>query len=258
MSRTVVFIHGAWMTPACWERFTGRYEARGWAVLAPPWPLEDRPIDELRAQPDPALAAIGVSEIVDHYAAVIAALPEPPLLVGHSFGGLFVQMLLDRGLGAAGVAIDPAPPRWVLATPKAICGSLSVLLTPFGWRKTLRMSFDAFSKTFANRVPADQQRAEYDRHIVPTPGRIFFQDAVGKGTGVRFNNPSRAPLLITAASDDLTVDPAMVRANFRKYRGAALTDFHEFSGHSHFLIAEPGWGEVADYTLDWAEMHIPA
>ena len=140
----------------------------------------------------------------------------------------------------------------------AIRGSLSVLLTPFGWRKTLRMSFEAFSKTFANRVPADQQRAEYDRHIVPTPGRIFFQDAVGKATGVRFNNPSRAPLLITAASDDLTVDPAMVRANFRKYRGPAVTDFHEFPAHSHFLIAEPGWEEVADYTLDWAEARIPA
>ena len=259
MAGTVVFIHGAWVTPACWDAFAGRYRERGWSVVAPPWPLEDQPIEELRAHPHPNLARVGVKEIVDHYAAIISVMPEPPLLVGHSFGGLFVQMLLDRGLGAAGVAIDPAPPRWVFATPKTVKAGISVLLLPLGWRRMARMSLDTFARTFANRLPADQMRAMYDRHVVPTPGRIFFQDAFGKATGVRFKNGSRAPLLITAAADDYTVDPAMVRANFRKYGGsAAVTDFLEFPGHSHFLIAEPGWEEVADYTLDWADTHMRA
>jgi pimeloyl-ACP methyl ester carboxylesterase len=33
---------------------------------------------------------------------------EPPVLIGHSYGGLFVELLLDRGLGRAGVAMSPA------------------------------------------------------------------------------------------------------------------------------------------------------
>src|SRR5690242_15344221 len=115
--RTVVFVHGAWVTPGCFDRFGMRFEARGHPCLAPAWPYDDRPVEELRADPAPELAHQGVTEIVDHYDRIVRAQPEPPILVGHSFGGLFVQMLLDRGLGAAGVALDPAPPRGVLAGP---------------------------------------------------------------------------------------------------------------------------------------------
>jgi pimeloyl-ACP methyl ester carboxylesterase len=252
--RTVVFIHGAWLTPACWDGFRARYEARGWRVIAPSWPLEDRPIEELRTRPDPKLARIGIREIVDHYAAIVAGCPQPPLLVGHSFGGLFVQQLLDRGLGSAGIAIDPAPPRGVFATAKGIRGNLRVILAPFGWRRVLRLPFEVFAASFAQDLPAAEQRAVYDRHIVPAPGRPFFQVGFGIANGVRFGNPSRAPLLIIAGSDDRTVDPVTIRANYRKYRRSpAVTDYLEFPGRSHWLIAGPGWEAVADATLDWAE-----
>lgn len=102
------------MTPRCWEPFIGYFEQRGYACQAPAWPHKDLPFEELRAHPPAELAGLGVTEIVDHYASLIQAQSEPPILIGHSFGGLFVQMLLDRGLGRAGVAIDPAPPKGVL------------------------------------------------------------------------------------------------------------------------------------------------
>jgi pimeloyl-ACP methyl ester carboxylesterase len=113
MPATVVFIHGAWLTPASWDRFRGRFEARGYETIAPPWPFNDRPIEELRRAPDPGLAQLTIGKLADHFEELVRALPEPPILVGHSFGGLLVQKLMDRGRGSVVVAIDPVPPRFV-------------------------------------------------------------------------------------------------------------------------------------------------
>jgi pimeloyl-ACP methyl ester carboxylesterase len=254
MSKTILFVHGAWVTPHCWASFKGYFETRGYRCVAPAWPTMDRPVEDLRAYPDPALAKLGIKDLVEHYEAKILALSEPPILIGHSFGGLIVQMLLDRGLGSAGVAIDPAPPFGILPTPRALKSALPVLLSFNGWNRLLTMSFKSFSRTFANDLPQAQRRATYNAHIVPAPGRLFFQAAFGRGNAVAFANPRRAPLLLIAGEDDATVPPSMVRANFKKQqRGGRLTEFALFSGHSHWLIAEPGWEDVAERAQEWLQ-----
>jgi pimeloyl-ACP methyl ester carboxylesterase len=260
----VVFVHGAWVGPRCWDGWKRAYEAEGLRCTAPAWPHDDRPYDDLRRAPDPALAAVGVREIVDHYARAIEALPEKPLLVGHSFGGLVVQLLLDRGLGAAGVAIDSAAPRGILPRPRALLHALPVLLTWGGWRRVLTMSYDDFASTFANGLPAGARRAAYDEHVIPTPGRPYFQAAFAPFLGVTrvdFARTDRAPLLLVAGEDDRTVPASMNRANHRAYaRSPARTDLREFPGRSHWIIAEPGWEEVAEHALAWARERgvIPA
>ena len=113
---TIVLIHGLWMTARSWEHWVARYEDRGFAVLAPSWPGMEGDVEELRRDPSP-IDDLGIGEIVDHYEAIIRELPSPPIIMGHSFGGAFTQLLLDRGLGAAGVAIDSAPVKGVLALP---------------------------------------------------------------------------------------------------------------------------------------------
>ena len=99
MTKTIVLIHGAWLTPASLANFRRYYEARGYKVLSPAWPLMDRNVAELRANPHPQLGTLTLGKIVAHYTAIIEALPEKPILIGHSYGGLIVQMLLDRGYG---------------------------------------------------------------------------------------------------------------------------------------------------------------
>ena len=253
MPGTVMLIHGAWLTPASWDLVRARYEARGYACVAPPWPHMDRPVAELRRAPDPAFAKLTVGKIVAHYEQLIRARPEPPILIGHSFGGLFVQMLLDRGLGAAGVAVDPASPRGILVTPTALRTALPIFLAWRGWSRALTMTFEQFSSGFAQTLPESEKRSAYDRHIVPAPGRIFYQAAFGAGTGVKFSNAARAPLLLIAGELDRTVPIAMVRSNFRKLaRSGAVTELETFPGRSHFLLGEPGWEEVADYAIEWA------
>jgi|SRR4051812_17600564 pimeloyl-ACP methyl ester carboxylesterase len=257
MAPSIVLIHGAWVASGCWDSFKQRYEARGYDVLVPPWPFDDRPVRELRASPDPRLAKSGIPEIVDHYDRLIRALPEPPILIGHSFGGLFVQILLDRGLGACGVAINPAPPRGVLPGPTVFRAHLPFVLTPFAWRRVLTMSLARFRRVFLNTLPADAQFATYDAQAVPTAGRLFWDGLLTRGAKVNFKNPSRAPLLLTTGTLDRAVGAGMNRQNFRRYRGSASrTDFREFAGRSHWIIAEPGWEEVADACLDWAEAVI--
>jgi len=253
MSKTILFVHGAWVTPACWARFVERYEGQGFKVLAPAWPYLDRPVQALQQHPDPRFAAVSIKDLVDHFETQIQALPERPILVGHSFGGLIVQMLLDRGLGAAGVAIDPAPPRGIAPSVTAAISALPILTAWLGWKRVLTMSFKSFSATFANTLPEQERRATYDQQIVPAPGRIYFQASLGVGNGVNFRNPERPPLLLVAAAEDKTVTPSMVKAMHRKQsRAPSRTDIMEFRDRSHWLIAEKGWEEVADAVLEWS------
>ena len=102
MSKSILFVHGAWVTPACWDSFKSFFEARGYARQAPAWPYLDRPVAELKRGIDPKFAGLTIEALVDHYARIIQAAPKPPILVGHSFGGLIVQLLLTRGLGREG------------------------------------------------------------------------------------------------------------------------------------------------------------
>ena len=113
---TVVLIHGLWMTALSWEHWKARYEGRGYTVVARSWPGMEGDIDALRTDPS-GIAHLGIQEILDHYDAIIRALPTPPIIMGHSFGGAFAEILLDRGLGAAGVAIDAAAVKGILTLP---------------------------------------------------------------------------------------------------------------------------------------------
>jgi pimeloyl-ACP methyl ester carboxylesterase len=252
MSKTIVLIHGAWLTPACWDLIKPRYEEKGYTVIAPTWPFMDAPIDQLRASPDRRLNKLTVKMLVDHHAAVIKGLAENPIIIGHSFGGLVTQLLLDRGLGVCGVALDPALIAGVLPTPTMLTSALPVFLTPFSWNRVLTMSFEAFAATFAQTLPDAEKRRAYDTYIVPAPGRIYWQDALGIGVSIRKGNPERPPLLMTCGSLDKTVNPAGVKAVFKvQKKSPALTEYKEFPGRSHFLFHEKGWEEMADYALKW-------
>ncbi|HEY0707483.1 MAG TPA: alpha/beta hydrolase [Polyangia bacterium] len=253
----VMFVHGAWVGPRCWDRWRQRFSARGISSIAPPWPLQDRPYGELRESPYPALADIGVNEIVEHYAKLASTLPQAPLLIGHSFGGLIVQLLLARGIGTAAVAVDPAPPRGVFPTPRALLTAWPILSTWRGWKRVFRMTYEEFVAGFVHKLPEADRRRVYEEETLPTPGRPYFQAAFApfhRATALDFDKSDRAPLLILAGGADRTAPPAMVRANFRAYRKSkAVTAFHQFPNRSHWIIAEPGWEEVADFSLSWAQ-----
>ncbi len=250
MARTALFITGAWMHTSSWDKFRGVFEPAGYRTLAPARPgLAHAPASS-RASPDPVLHGLGLKAITDHYAAIIQTVDAPPLLIGHSFGGLVVQLLLDRGLGAAGVALDPGPIAGVVPGPVSLLAATPPLFK--GPNGVYTLTRAGFGSSFANTVPVAELPRLYDAYVVPAPARIFYEAALMLGTRVHPATRTQ-PLLITAAERDRTVTPYLARAAYTiQKRSPARTDFREFAGRSHFLCAEAGWEDVAGAVLDWA------
>lgn len=257
-SKTILLIHGLWVTPSSWEMFKGYFESRGYNVIASPWPGISQDVAAMRRNPS-GLYGIGIEEVVAHYAKIIRSLPEPPVIMGHSYGGLITQLLIDKGLGAAGVAIDSVPPKGILVLPLSTYLALTpALLQPSTFRKTFIFSFQKWWKVFANTLSEAEARVEYEREVIPASGRSIFQAALSNVTPnslatINFHNNSRAPLLFIGGEKDVIMPAALNRKNFGKYStSSAVTDYKEFPGRSHYIIAEKGWEEVAQYALDWA------
>src|SRR3954447_26826155 len=175
---TVVLIHGLWMNSRSWEHWIARYEARGMTVLAPSWPGMDGDVEALRADTS-AFDDLGIDAIVDHYASIVSGLDAPPIIMGHSFGGAFTQILLDRGLGAAGVAIDSAPLKGMLKLPASTLRSgFPVLKNPANRHRAVALTADEFHYSSPTPLAEAEAGPIYDRYAVPGPGRVLFQGAL--------------------------------------------------------------------------------
>lgn len=255
---TIVLIHGLWMTSRSWERWVDRYAARGFRVLTPAWPGMEAEVEALREDPTP-IAQQRVTDVVDHYEGIIRALPRPPIVMGHSFGGLFTQLLLDRGLGAAGVGIHPAQIKGVLKLPfSTLRSGFSILRNPANRHRAVPFTRDDFHYAFGNNLSRADSDAAWERYAVPGSGHLFFEAAFANldpdaATKVDTHRSDRAPLLLLAGGADHVVPPSVVSANAQLYRPSqAVTAYHEFPGRSHFVGGEPGWEQEADYALDWA------
>ena len=253
--RTIVFIHGLWIHASSWQPWMDFFNQHGYETLNPAWPGDSATVAECRANPQ-AIANRGVTEIADSYAKVIASLSEPPIVIGHSFGGLIAQVILGRGIAAAGIAIDPAPIKGVWQLPfSALKASFPVLGNPFNLKKAISLTFDQFRYGFANAVPEEEARELYDRWTIPAPGRPLFQAATatfaGSETKVNTANTTRGPLLITGGEKDHIAPPILGKASLKKYNSSVITEFKLFEGRGHSLIVDHGWREVAEYSLVW-------
>jgi alpha-beta hydrolase superfamily lysophospholipase len=257
----IVLIHGLWLTPRSWEGWKERFEARGRTVLAPAWPHMESDVEDLRRDPSP-MNGLGIADVVDHYDGIVRGLDRPPVLIGHSFGGLFVELLLDRGLGAAGVALSPAPVKGVLRLPPTqLRAAFPVLGNPANRKRTVELTPKQFHYGFTNTMDEEAAAAAYDRYQVPGPGRPLFQAAFANfnpraANKVDFHKDDRAPLLVVGNGKDHTVPASVSReAAKRLGKSSAVVDYEEFEDRPHFTAGAPGWEALADYALDWADGH---
>jgi pimeloyl-ACP methyl ester carboxylesterase len=255
----LMLIHGAWLSARSWESFADYFGARGFAVSAPEWPRKHGDVEELLEHAD-ELAGLGLNEIVDHYEALVRQLEEPPVLIGHSFGGLIVELLLDRGLGRAGVALSPAPPKGILVLPFSSLKAVSPALAhPSKRHGVVTLTPEEFTYGFVNTFTPEKAAAAYERYAVPETGRIFYEAgfanfALHPPTDVHFKNEQRPPLLIIGAEKDHTVPASVARAQYKKYQHSpARTDYLEFEGRPHLLVVGEGSDEVADAIGSWLD-----
>ena len=253
---TIVLIPGLFMTALCWEHWVKHYSRKGYCVVARSWPGMGGDIEQLRRDPS-IFASLGLTEVVDHYEQIICELESPPIIIGYGFGALATQILLDRGWGAAGVAITSSPIKGILRCPTiSMVGAF--LGDALKDRKVTSLTAAQFHRRYANTLSESESRAAFERYVVPGPTRMLLQTAFANfvpqaATSVNFRNNTRAPLLLVAAGEDLITPPSIVKANFDLYRQSkAETDYKEFPDKSHFIIGEKDWDKIADYVLGWA------
>jgi pimeloyl-ACP methyl ester carboxylesterase len=258
---TIVLIHGFWVTPRSWEHWIDHYTARGHRVIAPAYPGFDVEVEALNADPTP-IEQVTVPAIIEHYEAVINELDAPPILIGHSAGGAFVQILLDHGFGCAGVAINSAPTEGVAVVPLSqIKASFPVLKNPANRHRAVGLTFEQWHYAFTNTFGEEESRALYERYHIPASGSIFWGSALANihpgrdDTYVDYHNDDRAPLLFISGSDDHLMPPKVQRSNAKHYKSATVTEVKEFTG-PHLLPAWENWEEVADFALEWGLSHV--
>ena len=258
-AQTVVLIHGMWMTPRSWDDWVDHYRDRGYKAIAPGWPGVKDP-EETRRDPS-GLRGLGLTKMVGHYEQIIGELERPPIIIGHSFGGLITQLLLDRGLGAAGVTIGTAPPNGIRVLPTStLRAAFPALKNPFDRDGLAPLSRSQFYYRFTNTVSRTESDAIYDEHYIPGTNRAFFDAVFSKAAaGVNWANPRRAPLLLIAGGSD-HISPVSLNRKIRELqsRAASATELKEYAVRPHFMAGLDGWEELADTALNWALEHQQA
>ena len=258
----VVFVHGLWLLPSSWDRWQAMFNEAGFATMAPSWPDDPETVAEANANPE-VFAHKSVGQVADHFDDVIRQLTSKPAIIGHSFGGLLVQILAGRGLSAATVAIDPAPFRGVLPLPVSALKSASpVLGNPLNHGRAVPLTYEQFRYGFANAVSEDEAKELYATFAVPASGTPLFQAATANlnpwtEAKVDSKNPERGPLLIISGEKDNTVPWAIANASYKKQkRNQSVTEIVEMPNRGHALVVDSGWREVADTALAFVRRFV--
>ena len=263
-AQPVVFVHGLWLLPSSWDRWAKLFEDAGYTALTPGWPDDPDTVEAANANPE-VFAHKSVGQVADHFDKVVRRLTKKPVIIGHSFGGLLVQILAGRGLSAATVAIDPAPFRGVLPLPvSALKSAWPVLGNPANRNRAVPLTFEQFRFGFANAVSEKEAQELYDTFAVPASGRPLFQAATANlnpwtEAKVDTRNPKRGPLLIISGEKDNTVPWAIANASFKEQRrNPGVTEIVEMPNRGHALVIDSGWREVADKSLAFAQRFVRA
>jgi pimeloyl-ACP methyl ester carboxylesterase len=261
---TIVLVHGFWVTPRSWENFIGHYEALGYRVIAPAYPGFEVEVEALNHDTTP-IEQLTVPKIIERLESVIRELETPPILMGHSAGGAFVQILLDHGHGACGVVMNSAPTEGVIVAPLSqLKSTFPVLKSPVNRHKAVGLTFEEWNYAFTNTFPEAEARRAYERYHIPASGAILWVRVLAnfepghQDIWVNYHNDNRAPLLFISAEHDHLMPPVVQRSNAKHYKSNTITELEEIPGRAHFMPAERGWEEVADAALAWALDHARA
>ena len=257
MGTPVLFIHGLWLHATSWDAWLTRFRTEGYEPAAPGWPGDGPTVEASRHDPE-AIGDHGIDDVVAHFAAVIEELPEPPILIGHSFGGMIAEKLLGLDYAAAAIAIDAAQIKGVLPLPlSALRATLPVFKNPANKHRAVSLTAEQFRFSFGNAVSPEESDALWERWTIPAPGKPLFEAAAANFSlhspaKVNTDNSGRGPLLLVMGGQDHTVPEVITKATLKQYRHSdAVTELAEFADRGHSLIIDSGWREVAGGCLSW-------
>jgi pimeloyl-ACP methyl ester carboxylesterase len=242
----IVMVHGAFCGGWTFERFRTPFEAAGHPVIAPD--LRGHGADD-RAS---AVTGLSMTDYAKDIAGLCAEQSEPPILVGHSLGGLVAQLAARQARLRAVVLLAPSPPWGVSGSSmeEAVTAFGLHALGPFWWAQPVSPDHTLMRTYSLDRLPKPEREAAVAR-LRTESGRAlwetlnwwmdpFMTTSIGSG-------PLDAPSLVLVGARDV-VHPPMTARTIAERLGATC---RELPGMSHWLPGEPGWEQVAETTLDW-------
>ncbi|TRZ43562.1 alpha/beta hydrolase [Robertkochia solimangrovi] len=252
LAKNILLISGAFHHASYWEDWKTFFSVRGYKVLTPSWPFRNVDSETLRSRhPDPLTASVRLNTLIDFYGGIIEELSEPPILIGHSLGGLLVQLLQQRYTIAAGVIMNSIPPKGIFPLNFTYYATLLRARGIFSsQRGSLLMPIRLWRKVMVNGLSSDEQKSTYDKYAVPESNALLSDIFTAKAR-IDFTKP-HVPLLFIAGGKDRFV-PAAV--NYRNYKGYthkdSVTIYKEYDGNNHFFLQQQGWEISAEFIYNW-------
>lgn len=249
-TKTIVLIHGLFVNNISWKNWKTFFEAQGYTVYTPANPGHEGIPQELRENIHHDLTKTGFKDVVGNIVKLIDTLPEKPIVIGHSLAGLVVQKLIELGKVAAGISIDGAPPKNVLAPWKTI-KIVTPVVNPLKGNSAFLGSKEWYHKAFFNNYSKVDSDKLYNEIATPESRKIARDTLLSSFANIDFKKP-HAPLLFIGGEKD-NIFPADFTAKIAgRYQDAgSQTDLKVFAGRSHFICGEKGWEEVAEYVNEW-------
>ena len=254
-SNTIIFIHGIFTNSMIWKSWINFFNSKGYQCYAPSYPYHEGNPGELRENVDKRLGGLRFKDVTASYSDFIDQLPEKPILIGYSMGGLVVQKLIERNKGLAGICIASAPPTGIISLKWSFIRSNLPVINPFRGNSFCLPSIKWFHYAVCNTFTFEQTKFEYDKLVIPE-SRNVPRGSLRKEGMINFNKPHN-PLLFIAAENDHIIPASLVRKNYKAYKHkSSRIEFKEFKDRTHYICAQENWEEVAAFINDWIYKEI--
>jgi pimeloyl-ACP methyl ester carboxylesterase len=254
MKKTIVFIHGMFQNPKSWDKWITFFNEKGYDCIAPAWPLHEGMPVELRNNPPADLGDLHLQTIVDEMERIVNSLPEKPILIGHSVGGLIVQLLVQKGFAEMGVPIDSVAPNAMLAFDWGFMKNSALIANPFKSNEPFYTDLESFHDSFCNTMSMEETVAAFNK-TATHDSRNVLRDCMGEAGQIDTEMP-HAPLLFIGGEEDQIIPYELNRRNAEAYIDEiSISEFKSFPNRSHWICGQSGWEEVAAYIGEWLQVH---
>ena len=253
MKSSIIFIHGMFQNAKSWEHWVNFFTARGYNCIAESWPLHEGEPADLQANSPTGLGELRLAAVIDKYRQLAAAQTEKPILIGHSVGGLIVQILVNEGLAKLGVPISSVAPNAMIAFDWGFVKNSALITNPFKGDDPFIMDLQSFHGSFCNTMSIEATEEAWKR-TATNDSRNVLRDCLGEDGKVDVDLP-HVPLLFIAGEEDQIIPYELNEKNAKAYTDElSYTDYRNFANRGHFICGEPGFEEVIGVVADWIQL----
>ncbi|EGW40898.1 alpha/beta hydrolase [Desulfosporosinus sp. OT] len=250
MNETIVMIHGMWCGAWVWDNYKTFFKQNGFDCITPSLRFHDVDSNE---PPNPEVGIASVSDYVEDIKNIVNTLEKPPILMGHSMGGMLAQIVGSQIPTKAIICITTAGPFGIsLIQPLSVLRSFISISTKWNWwKKPMRQTFNEAAYSMLHLLPIEEQRRIYNR-LVFDSGRALFETSYmnfDSEKACKFDEfEITSPILFISAKEDRIIPSSSVKKCAAKYMKST---YKEFDDHAHWIIGEPGWQDVSEYINRW-------